>query len=180
MSLRWAPIAAVLIAFAGCGNNKDFDGDSAKTILETKPFSLDSEQVTLSQKALDCGTQAELWDAPVQVSQDRSTARLSPQAKSLGFSDDVVIEPNSYHQPYAQVRGAFQLQMIDDAPAIRDGEESGTKLVTAKAGVKIPHACFPDPLPIMAVNKGKFREDSPASFLFRSAENGWHLEKLVH
>jgi hypothetical protein len=178
MQLRFVLLAATLIGFAGCSNNKDFDEDSAKDILEANPVSLDSEQVTITQKQFDCGMQAELWDGLTQVSQERSTARLSPEAKQLGFSDDIVAEPG-YHQPYAQVRGSFPLQ-VDQVSAVRDGEESGTKLVSAKAGVKIPHACFENPLPLMAVNKGKFREDSPASFLFRSSEKGWRLEKLVH
>jgi|ERR1700733_23020 len=178
MHLRFVPIAAALIALAGCGNNNDLDGDKAKDILEANPVSLDREQVTLSQKEVDCGMQAELWDAPVQFSPERSTARLNGDAKSLGFSDEIVTEAG-YHQPYAQVQGAFSLQ-IDQVSAIRDGEQTGTKLVSAKAGVKIQHTCFPNPLPLMAVNRGKFQEDSLVSFLFRSTADGWRLEKLVH
>jgi hypothetical protein len=177
MHLRFVPIAASLIVFAGCGS-KDLDEDKAKTILEANPVSLDREQVTIPQKEFDCGVQAELWDSPTQFSPERSTARLSAEAKRLGFSDDVVIEP-SYHQPYAQVRGAFPLQ-IDQVSAVRDGEEAGTKLVTAKAAIKIDNACFPNPLPIMAVNRGKFQEDSLVTFQFASSDAGWRLEKLVH
>jgi hypothetical protein len=178
MQLRSVLLAAALIGFAGCGNNKDFDEDRAKDILEATPVSLDSEQVTITQKQFDCGMQAELWDGLTQVSQERSTAHLSAEAKQLGFSDDIVTEPG-YHQPYAQVRGSFPLQ-VDQVSAIRDGEESGTKLVVAKAGIKIQNACFENPLPLMAVNKGKFQEDSQARFLFRSSDDGWRLEKLVH
>ena len=178
MRLLFVAIFAALIVLAGCGDNKDLDGDKAKGILQANPVSLDSEQVTISQKQFDCGVQAELWESPVQFSPDRSTARLSPEAKNLGFSDDIAIE-SSYHQPYAQVRGPFPLQ-IDQVSAIKDGSESGTKLVIAKAGVKIQHACFPDPLPLMAVNKGKFQEDSLVTFLFRPTDNGWRLDKLVH
>jgi hypothetical protein len=177
MRLRFVLTAASLMAFAGC-SSKDLDEDKAKTILESTPVSLDREQVTISQKEFDCGVQAELWDSPTQFSPERSTARLNQEAKRLGFSDDVVIEP-SYHQPYAQVRGAFPLQ-IDQVSAVRDGEEASTKLVTAKAAIKIDNACFPNPLPIMAVNRGKFQEDSAVSFQFASSEAGWRLEKLVH
>jgi hypothetical protein len=178
MHFRFVPIAVALIAIAGCGSDKDLDEDKAKTILEANPVSLDREQVTLSQKEFDCGVQAELWASPIQFSPDRSTARLNEEGKRLGFSDDIVIE-STYHMPYAQVQGPFPLQ-IDQVTNIRDGEDSGTKLVTAKAAVKIQNDCFPNPLPLMAVNKGKFQEDSPVRFLFGPAEAGWRLEKLVH
>jgi hypothetical protein len=171
------PIAAFLVVLAGCGNNQDLDGDKVKEILEANPVSLDREQVTLTQKEVDCGTQAELWASPIQFSPERSTSRLNEEAKSLGFSDDVVTE-TGYRQPYAQVQGSFPLQ-IDEVSSIRDGAD-GTKIVAAKAGVKIQNACFPDPLPLMAVNKGKFKEDSLVSFMFSATEKGWKLEKLVH
>jgi hypothetical protein len=177
MHLRFVPIAASLIVFAGC-SSKDLDEDKAKTILEANPVSLDREQVTISQKELDCGVQAELWDSPTQFSPERSTARLNAEAKRLGFSDDIAIE-SGYHQPYAQVQGAFSLQ-VDQVSAVRDGAEAGTKLVTAKAGIKIDNACFPNPLPLMAVNRGKFQEDSLVTFQFASSDAGWRLEKLVH
>jgi hypothetical protein len=56
----------------------------------------------------------------------------------------------------------------------------GTKLVDAKAEIKLQHGCFPNPLPIMGVKHGVFREDTPVSFLFRKSDDGWHLEKVVH
>jgi hypothetical protein len=127
---------------------------------------------------LECGVQSELWEAPAQVSQDRSTARLTAKGRELNFGDDPAIEP-SFHHPYAQVRGPFSLQ-VDEVSGVRDGEADDTKLVDAKAGIKLQHACFSNPLPIMGVKHGVFREDTPVSFLFRRSEDGWHLEKLVH
>jgi len=170
-------VSALCVVSAACGGKTEFDGDMAKDILEANAINLDGEQVSLSLAQIDCGVQSELWEAPSQVSQDRSTAHLTSKGRELNFGDDPAIEPN-YHQPYAQVRGAFSLQV--DVAGIRDGETKGTKLVDAKAGLKMPHSCFSAPLPIMGVKHGNFREDAPVSFLFREASDGWHVEKLVH
>jgi hypothetical protein len=121
---------------------------------------------------------SELWDSPAQVSQDRTTARLTSQGRDLNFSDDPTIEPN-FHQPYAQVRGAFLLE-VGQVSGLRDGEVNDTKLVDATVGIKLQQACFPNPLPIMGVKHGVFREDTPVSFLFHKSVDGWRLEKLVH
>ena len=168
-------IAAVL---TGCGSSGDFDGGKAKAILETKPVNLDGEQVSLGPGQLDCGAQSDLWQPPNQVSTDRTSARLNQPARDLKFNDDVMVEA-AYHSPYVQVRGEFNLQ-VDDVTNVRDGAEQGTKLVEAKAGVKIQHSCFQTPLPIMGVKKGNFRDDVLPIFLFRQYDDGWRVEKLVH
>jgi hypothetical protein len=179
MTHRWllSTVFGLCLAFAGCRNKDRFDERVAKDILEDNAVNLDGEQVTITGMQLDCGVQSELWEPPSQVSQDRSTARLTPQGRELNFGDDPAIEPG-FHQPYAQVRGAFSLA-VDDVSGIRDGADD-TKLVEAKAGIKLQHACFPNPLPIMGVKHGVFREDTPVSFLFRKRDDGWHLEKVVH
>lgn len=150
----------------------------AKDILEANPVKLEGEQVTLTPMQLDCGVQSELWEAPAQVSKDRTTARLLSKGRELNFGDDPAIEP-TFHQPYAQVRGAFSLE-VDGVSGVRDGEAAGTKVVEAKAAIKLQNACFPGPLPLMGVKHGEFREDTPVSFLFRQGEDGWHLENVVH
>jgi len=112
------------------------------------------------------------------VSQDRSTARLTSKGRELNFGDDPAME-TGFHQPYAQVRGAFSLE-IGDVSNIREGDTEGTKLADAKAGIKLQHACFQNSLPVMGVRHGVFREDTPVSFLFRKSDDGWHVEKVVH
>ena len=180
MTNRWllGAVACLYLSTIACGNKSDFDGEIARDILQAGPIKLDVEQVTITQMQLECGVQSELWDSPAQVSQDRAAARLTSKGRELNFTDDPVIEP-SFHQPYAQVRGAFLMQM-EDPSSVRDGEEKGTKVVDAKVGIKIPHACFPNPLPLMGVKRGNFREDTPPSFLFRLSGDGWHFEKLMH
>ena len=175
-SLLAAPVAFSIVLF-GCGSKEDFDGGKAKGILESAPINLEGEQVTLTPMQVDCGAQEDLWERPTQFSPERSTARLDQKGRDLKFNDDVVIEPNRL--PYVQVRGAVSLQ-VDDVSNIRDGDETGTKLVDVKAGVKIQHTCFAMPLPIMGVKKGNFQPDTPASFLFRLRDDGWHVDKLVH
>ena len=164
-------------AFCGCGSKEDFDGGRAKEILESTPLNLDGEEVTLTSMQVDCGVQEDLWERPTQFSAERSTARLDQKGRDLKFNDDVVLEPNRL--PYVQMRGAVSLQ-VDDASSIHDGDEKGTKLVAAKAGVKVPHTCFATPLPIMGVKKGNFQPDIAPTFLFRLRDDGWHVEKLVH
>jgi hypothetical protein len=177
---RWllSAVFGVCLASLACGNKDQFDEGVAKDILESNAVNLEGEQVTISKMQLECGVQSELWEAPAQVSQDRTTARLTSTGRGLNFSDDPAIE-SSFHQPYAQVRGAFSLE-VDGVTGIRDGETDGTKLVDAKAGIKVQHACFSNPLPIMGVKHGEFKEDAPVSFLFSKSDDGWRLEKLVH
>jgi hypothetical protein len=176
--LLLSAVGGLWLALYGCGGKSEFDENIAKDILEANPVNLDGEQVTITQMQLDCGVQSELWDAPAAVSQGRSTARLTSKGRDLNFGDDPAIEP-SFHQPYAQIRGAFSLQ-VDDVSGVRDGEAAGTKLVDAKAGIKLQNACFPGPLPIMGVKHGNFHEDTPVSFQFHKSDDGWHLDKLVH
>jgi hypothetical protein len=180
MTHRWllSTIFGLCLASLACGSKDQFDEGVAKDILEANAVNLDGEQVTLTPMQLDCGVQSELWEAPAQVSQDRTTARLTSKGRDLNFGDNPAIEPK-FHQPYAQVRGAFSLE-VGGVSGIRDGETDGTKLVDVKAGIKLQHACFPNALPIMGVKHGEFREDAPVSFLFRKSDDGWRLDKLVH
>jgi hypothetical protein len=171
-------VFALCLASVACGSKSQFDEDVAKMILEANTVKLEGEQVTITPMQLDCGVQSELWETPTQVSQDRTTARLTSKGRDLNFSDDPAIEPN-FHQSHAQVRGMFSLK-VGQVSGIRNGETNGTKLVDAKAGIKVPDGCFPNPLPIMGVKHGDFREDMPVSFLFRQSDDGWRLEKVVH
>jgi len=164
-------------AFCGCGSKEDFDSGKAKEILESAPINLEGEQVTLTPTQVECGAKEDLWERPTQFSPERSTARLDAKGRELKFNDDVMIEPD--RRPYVQVRGAVSIQ-VDDVSNIRDGPETGTKLVDVKSGVKIQHTCFANPLPIMGVRKGEFQANIPASFQFRLRDDGWHVDKLVH
>ena len=179
MTHRWllSAVFGLFLASAGCASKSDFNEAVAKVVLEANAVHLDGEQVTFASKELNCGVQSELWDTPAEVSKDRTTARLTSKGRDLNFGDDLVIEPN--RPPYAQVRGSFSLE-LGEVSGIRDGETDGTKVVEAKAGVRVQHACFPNPLPLMGVKHGDFREDAPVSFLFRRGDVGWSLEKLVH
>jgi hypothetical protein len=180
MTHRWlfGAILCLYLATVACGSKDDLDGEGVKGILEASAVNLDGEQVTITAVQLDCGVQSELWEAPAQVSQDRTTARLTSKGRELNFGDDPAIEPN-YRQPHAQLRGAFSLE-VDEVSDIKKGDAEDTKLVNAKASVKIPHTCFASPLPMLGVKHGDFKEDAPVSFLFRKSDTGWRFEKLVH
>jgi hypothetical protein len=167
-------VVGVAVITVSCGSKDDFD---VKSILEANPVRLEGEQVTLSMKDVECGVQAELWDTPSQVSQQRTVARLTPKGRALGFSDDVTMEQNS--RPYVQMSGTFPLQ-VDEVTETAAGGENDTKRADAKAGVKVQHPCFQNPLPVMGVKHGNFQHDTPASFLFRQVKEGWKVEKVVH
>ena len=167
-------VVGLAIITASCGNNSDFD---AKAILEANPVNLQGEQVSLSAKDLECGVKADLWDSPAPASEARTVARISSQARSLKFSDDVTMEANS--RPYVQISGSFPLQ-VEDVTDVSAGGDNDTKLVSAKAGVKIQNSCFQNPLPLMGVKRGNFQHDIPAKFLLRQTKDGWTVEKVVH
>jgi hypothetical protein len=68
---------------------------------------------------------------------------------------------------------------LADGPTIKD-EGSDGRLVEGKLLVIIPHMCFPDPLPILGVRKGRFSQDALPVLEFRLLNDGWHFSKLVH
>src|SRR5260370_27162419 len=155
-------LAAITVS---CGFNSDFD---AKSYIEASPVNLEGEQVSLSMKDLECGVKADLWDSPSPASGARTVARLSPQARSLKFSDDVTMEPNS--RPYVQISGTFPLQ-VDEVTDVSAGADQDTKLVSARVGVKIQNSCFQNPLPLMGVKRGNFQHDTPAKFLLSQTKD---------
>jgi hypothetical protein len=174
--ISMAVVAVLSIASAGCAV-KEFNDDKATNIVEGKPLLLEGEQVSLTQPQVDCGVRSELWEAPVETSPGHSSARLTQQGRDLKFNDDVLTDP-SFRKPYVQVKGEFQLQVISlvgtkDAPDEK-------KIGEFKVGVKITHACFSGPLPMMGVKKGVFSEDQPVAFRFRLVDAGWEMDQLLH
>src|SRR6266852_2127281 len=173
-------VAMASLSLSSCGwNSSEFNGGKARGMLEARPVPLESEQVSLTQQQVDCGVGAELWDSPSQVSKDRVVSRLNGPARSLNFSDDVAVVDAGYRQPYAQVRGAFMLQ-VDEVTSIRDAREQGVKIVEVKAGIKVNHPCMPAPLPIMGVKRGSFSADVPVAFEFSLQNDGWHVDRMIH
>jgi len=147
-----------------------------------RPLRLDAEQVSLTGQQFDCGVQNDLWDAPsgsvVPGSTERSVAHLLAAGKALHFDDDVVVAEPGYHQPYVQIRGDFMLQ-LGDVGTIKDIDPD-TKEADGKLAVIVPNMCFPDPLPVLGVRKGKFSQDVNPVMQFRYVDNNWQFTKLVH
>jgi hypothetical protein len=167
------------IVLVGCKDSSEFNEDVATGAITSSPMKLEGEQVTLTDPQIQCGVQAEYWDAPVTISPDLIKAHLTAKATNLKFNDDVIIHDTSSSVPYVQVRGDFPLQ-VASVTSIKDGEDKNTKLVQAKVGVKIDDACFQNPLPLMGVRHGNFSADSPVVFHMRLDDQGWHVDKLVH
>jgi hypothetical protein len=169
-------LAAIL---AGCGGDPNaFDEGVAKAVAEAEPFQLDSEQVSMNFMQLDCGAGEDLWEAPSN-SGERSLSHLEQKGRDLHLTDDVYSGDSEFPSPYTQVRGKFALQ-VDQVLSIKDGEDKDTKIVQAKAGVKIADACFTTPLAIMGIRKGKYAADLPVTLRYERYDTGWHLVKILH
>ncbi len=168
-------VTGASLATIGCN---DFNPGKTANIIEANPVKLDAEQVSLTRDQVDCGIQAELWGAPTPPNQGRSVCPLLPPGRALKFDDDVVYSENGYHSPYVQIRGTFPLGVLDITNT-KDGPDKDTKLVEAKVGIKVDHACFPNPLPIMGLRKGQFTQDYPPVIQFR-LDGGWQMDKFVH
>jgi hypothetical protein len=180
--MKAGPIFALITAgltvfLAGCSH--DFDPNAAKPLAEMNAVQLDSEQVALTEAELSCGVTEDLWE---ETSPDGSRAiyRLTQKARDLNFSEDIYARDPEYPTtPYTQLRGKFNLN-LDALIVVNDGPEDGTKLVQATYGVKIPHLCFPAPLMIMGVNKGKFSTRIAPTLQYENSDKGWQAVKFVH
>lgn len=170
-------VAGLSLSCLGCGSSSDFDDARVRNTASSKQYTMSGEQVTLTQQQVDCGVENELWLPPSQVSQHRYVARLADKGRALKFSDDVSIGEPGFPQPYTQINGAFDIQ-VDDILDTRNVEQ-GVKNVVVRLGVKIPHGCFPNPLPIMGVRKGHFDEGTPPTLQFVLRDD-WALEQVVH
>jgi hypothetical protein len=164
-------IAILTLWLCACGSS-EFGTDSIKGMLEGSPLNLSSEQVTLSDSQVACGAQNELWDPP-----NGNVARLTQKGRDLKFSDDVRLNDPEIHAPYIQVSGTFPVS-VSDVSKLRD--DGNTKLADVKLGVVISNDCFPNPLPLMGVRKGKFTPEAPVVFRFQGSGKEWSLDKLVH
>jgi hypothetical protein len=175
-------LCAAVVVCLGLGTTgcvqREFQQEKAQNILAAVPVHLDAEQVSLTQQQVECGAQNDLWDPPTPMQQERSVARLLAAGRALHFDDDVVVMEPGYHQPYAQIRGDFMVQ-LGDSPNIKD-EGSDGKLVEGKLMVIIPNTCFSDPVPVLGVRRGKFSQDALPVMEFRLQNDGWRFVKLVH
>jgi hypothetical protein len=136
--------------------------------------------VILTGQQVNCGVQEDLWEAPAApaIVGEHTTGRLLPAGRALNFDDDVMIGETGYVRPYVQVRGDFPATLADGSDIRESG--SDVRLVTGKLQITIAHMCFPDPLPVMGVHKGKFSEDALPVMRFELQDDRWHYDKLVH
>ena len=143
-------------------------------ILTATPKALDGEQVMLTNEQVACGEREDLWTMESHGG-DTATGHLTPKAQALGFGDDVRV--GEQRLPFSQLRGQYTLQVLR-IESIRD-EGAKVKVVDAKVGVVIAHSCFPQPVQLMGVKKGRFTQD--AAPRFQLALNGnWEYDRLLH
>ena len=168
---------ALSVLLMGC-STPGFDEDAMKALAERTPMDLDSEQVTLTGAQVNCGVNADLWEASAG-GDGRFIYRLTQKARDLQFTDDVYDRDPEYPTPYSQVRGKFNLALVN-VVSVREGTEKGTKLVRATLGIRLNHFCFPEPLLIMGINKGRFTTQLAPTLLYQNGEEGWSAVKLMH
>lgn len=169
-------VAGLSLLCAACVQ-KEFPPEKAQGIIADRPVHLDAEQVVLNSTQLDCGIQNELWDPPMQVA-NRTLCHLTDRGRGLKFDDDVVVLEPDNHQPYVQIRGDFKMQLINPSGIRDDGP--GAKLLDGKLVAFIQHSCFPEPLPVMGVRRGKFSQDAAPVLRFTLENDGWHFDRIVH
>jgi hypothetical protein len=145
-----------LFAFCGCGYKEDFDAGKVR-MLESASTHLDGEEVTLT--SIQRGVHEDLWERPTQFSSERSTARLTEKGRDLKFNDDRVIEPDCRLTCRLEARSRFRWTRCRISGTARK-----TALVDTKAGVKIQHSCFRNPLPIGESKRATSRRTHPFPF----------------
>jgi len=175
----WAASASLLplcLMFGGCSSG-GFDDSKVRYMLESVQLPMDGEQVMISDAQVQCGVQSDLWDL-TQLGPNRAIGKLTRAATDLHFGDDVVIGEQGMHQPYVQIRGTFQLHVLDVGSIRDEGEKF--KLADVKVGVDIPHPCFRDSFPqLMAIRRGRFTQDALPTFRFRLDDN-WSFDRVQH
>ena len=167
---------AACFAMTGCYNSV-FDETSLQQSGARQPIEVQSEQVTVKQEVVDCAVDAGLFEKPLDMG-SRYVARLTQKGRDLGFSDDISIGEAGYNQPYSQIRGKFPIE-FREVTRIRDVEK-GVKRVEARAGVKIAHECFHDPLPLMGIRNGQIAENLPVAFEFDQYGGDWRITNVLH
>ncbi|MEQ1946364.1 MAG: hypothetical protein ABL995_04200 [Bryobacteraceae bacterium] len=174
-------LSAVLALFAclslsSCYNSV-FDESTVYQSGAREPIEIQSEQVSISGEVLNCAVENGLFEAPVDNG-SRTIARLTEMGRALGFSDDVSIGDSGYLLPYTQIRGKFEIE-FRQVTKIADVQK-GIKRVEGRAGVKINHPCFQQPLALMGIRNGTLTENFPAAFEFDQYGNDWRIANVMH
>lgn len=175
-----APLAAIAVLSAllcGCSGSGLEEG-KVVGVVKANPFNLESEEVTLNIFQVNCGVENDLWEAPVEVP-DRMVARLTQKGRDLNFTDDISIGEQGYSEPHAQMRGKVSLD-VSQVLSIADGKEQGTKIVQAQLRVVVPHPCFPAPLPIMGIRRGRPQQGLAPTMEFDLTDHGWRMDHFIH
>ena len=161
------------LVLTGCGSG-EFD---PRGTLESRPVTLDGEQVVMNQGQVDCGARDDLWLIN-PLGEGRSVARLTQKGRDLQFSDEIEIGDPVVGLPYTQIHGSFPVKVMKIG-SVTD-QDAFTKLVDAKVGVKINHHCFQDDPPIlMGIRHGQFDQSTRPVFRFKLDEQ-WLVDQVVH
>lgn len=164
------PLLAGLV-LAGCGGGFDPNG-----VVESRPVRLDGEQVVLDLGQVECGAREDLWTIS-RLDESRSVGRLTQKGRDLQFSDDVQIGDPGIGVPYVQIHGSFPVKVMRMGTIL--DEDGYTKLANARAGVKIAHSCFPNPLTLMGIRHGQFDQSTPPIFRLK-LDADWHVDQVIH
>lgn len=180
MKFRTIPtLPALILCIFAAACSQQFNDEAIRIRAAERPVQVDNEQVSLNAGQLGCGVDNELWEGTPPADGTHSAVyRLTEKGRALQFSDDIYVNDPGYPAPFTQVRGKFFLQ-VDRVVTVDDAKD-GSKLVQAMVGVKIAHPCFPTPLPLMGIKKGKFAAEIAPTLKYENGEDGWWPTQLVH
>ena len=176
---KYPAVLALLMTAFGCGGGpQGLPADSVKYSLERRPLKLEAEQVMLTQKQFECGVKEELWEQAPEKFGERTIARLTQRARDLKFDDEVTVSEPGFKLPYVQVRGTLPVK-VTEVVSVKE-RNPNTSVAELIMGVVIEHSCFPTPLTLMGVKKGKFSQDAQPVFQFLLKGEDWVPDQFVH
>lgn len=174
-SFRIAPLLVAGLLLTGCDSGV-FDDEAAQALVESSKLALSGEQVLITPEQILCGEKKGLWIID-QTDGGNALGRLEAPARDLLFGDDVRMGDHKFTNPYIQLRGDFDVK-IQKFIKVTD-ENPDVKVVEAKLGVIVKHECFPQPLPLLGIDRGDFSEEAAPRVRLRQ-HNGWRTDQVLH
>lgn len=173
--LSIAPLIVAGLLLAGCDSGV-FDDEAARALIESTKLKLSGEQVMVTPEQILCGQKKGLWIID-QTDGGNALGRLEAPGRDLLFGDDVRMGDHKFTNPYVQLRGDFDVKIKKFVKMTE--ENADVKVVEAKLGVIVKHECFPEPLPLLGIDRGDFSEEAAPRVRLRQ-HNGWTTDQVLH
>jgi hypothetical protein len=166
-NFRLAVAVGAALAVCGCAKKDD------TSVIEAATISLQGEQVVMTPEQAICGEKEGLWK--IEQTGYGATGRLTPAGRQL-FADNVEMGDRRFSGPVVPMTGEGKLKVVQISNVT---ESTAVKVVTARVGVVLKHACFPDPLPLLGSDRGQFTEATEPQIRLRD-DDGWVVDRILH